>query len=376
MAAPAVTVTYPADEDTGIPVGAILTIQFDRGIDLAVAKQHVVLYGADFDVTSGPESATWIRESTGENPYFLRSPGFKGIVDCDYEVVYVDLDSDAEVDPGAITGEADELAYGLAGVGHMLKVTPQVAMAPDVDYVMYIIGDPDSTDRGISARTVFDLEANVGNVSTTGDVIAHGSYTGSVADTINIQITTGGDIGTAKYKWWYTSLGVGSATLARTTSRRNRRLDDGVQVRFSGSGFAWGDRFAVNVEPLTRLVVNYKIDFSTNDGSYSTAPASPSTPATSTPPPIGGGSGTGSPGSTSSRFFVVEMTPIDRSYNNPLSTREIVIEFSDDLDSRTITGDTVKVYRYPVSGLYDGQPSVLEMEKQLTVSDSTLTINI
>jgi hypothetical protein len=134
MAAPTSLQTYPANNDTGIPVGIDIEVIFDRGIDLVTGQNNVVLYGDDFDQTSGPDSALWIDTDTGNNPYFLRSPGFKGLVELTASVVYVDLNTGptyTEVDPGVITAETDETGYGVAGAGHKLVLTPREPLAPD-----------------------------------------------------------------------------------------------------------------------------------------------------------------------------------------------------------------------------------------------------
>lgn len=375
MAAPTSLQTFPADNDTGIPIGIQLHVIFDRGIDLGTAQDHVIMYGDDFDQTSGPDQALWIDQDTGRNPYFLRSPGFKGLVELTATVVYVDLDTGptyTEVDPGTITSEADELAALTAGVGHKLVLTPREQLAADTVYTLHVLGDPDTTGQGISSRTVFDVEPDGGNVSTTGFVSTNTSYTGTLADRVVIEITTGGDIGTAKYRWYYVSAGVGTAVEGVLTSRRFRRLTDGLQVNFSGSGFVAGDEYDFNVEPPERMAANFIVSFTTNDGTYTSPPSSPSTPATSTPPasvlpPA--------PGASSAQLLeVIEMVPADGSYQNDKNLRQIVITFSDTLDAATVTDSTVDVFKYPVSGVYNGQPRIVELEKILTVAGDQLTI--
>lgn len=378
MAVPLSLQTYPANLDTGIPIGESIEIVFDRGIDLLTAQNHVVLYGDDFDQTSGPDQALWLDADTGNNPYFLRSPGFKGLVELSARLVYVDLATGptyTEVDPGVITGEADELAYGTSGAGHKLVLTPREPFAADTQYTLHVLGDPDTTGAGISSRTVFDVVADGGNSGTTGVVKTNYNYTGTVADTVVVEFTTGGDIGTAKYRWYYLSAGVGTAVAGVVTSRRFRRLLDGLQINFSGSGFVSGDIYRFNVEPAELMVANFQVVFTTNDGTYTTAPSSPSTPATSSPPasvlPPAPGAG-----SVVATLSVVEMTPDNGSYYNSTNTRQIVVEFSDTLDPATVTDTSVTLFKYPVSGQYQLQAEVVELEKILTVSGSTLTIDI
>ena len=360
MAAPDVTLFDPADASVGVPVGDTIMVYFDTGIDLESAKKSVVLYGADFDTTSGPDIAMWVDEDSGNNPFFLRSPGFQGPVDANYELVYADLTTKVEnTTPGTITSQADESG---ANLGHVLKITPKSgSLAPDVQYTLYLTGDPDTQDVGVSSRTVFDLEAAVGNTGTTGSLDVFGTWEGTVADTLHVKITTVGDIGTAKYKFWYNSLGELSATEGRVTNRRYRRLEDGLQLRFSGSGFVLDDEYTFNLEPIERMASSYKIAFTTNDGSYSASPTSPSTPAEASVP------ASVLPGvvSTTSALTVTEMTPANGSYNNKNSTRTITIVFSDSVDAATVTDATVKVWKYPVDGYYDGTFEPVELEKTL-----------
>lgn len=68
------------------------------------------------------------------------------------------------------------------------------------------------------------------------------------------------------------------------------------------------------------------------------------------------------------------MTPDNGSYNNSNTTREIVIVFSEDVLGSTITDETVKVYRYPVSGHYTDTSAPLELQKELSLDGDTLTI--
>ena len=366
MAAPTVLVTYPADLDQGIPIGQSAYVIFDRGIDLEVAKKHVVLYGPDFDVTSGPDSAAWIN-SQGTNPFFLRSPSFKGVVDCVYSLVYLDSSNVVLSPQPVIVSEAAEVT---AGYRSKLIITPKTPLAASAQYKLHVVGDPDVVGRGICSRTVFDTVAGVGNTSTTGTVKILGGHTGG-NDTINIEITLAGNIGTAEYRWYYTSLGVGSAITERVTARRFRRLDNGAQIRFDGSGFALGDTWATNVESKQQLATSYTVTFTTNNGSYTAAPDSPSTPATCEPPlSVLPGSADGVD------FTVVAMMPDIGAVNQPLNSHPFTITFSDEIDIATITQESVLVWVYPVSGIYQDTYDPIELLKSLEVDGNKLIIDI
>lgn len=377
MAAPILLETSPAHNSVGFPIGEEIHLDFDRGIDTASIKDYIVLYGADFDQSSGPDSTMWIDQDTGNNPFFLRSPGLKGFVELQMRVVYYDLDTGEDIGASLeVTSEAQEVAYGTAGAGHRVYLRPiSGAFAPDTLYSLNILGDPNSVGTGVSSRTVFDVEPGVGNSSDTGIVVCAGTYEGISDDVVHVEITTAGDIGDAKYDWWFQSAGSGSAKRNKLTNRRYRTLDRGIQIRFDGTDFAVGDTFTCNVEARQRLATNTKVDFTTNDGSYTTAPDSPSLPATSEPPdtviPPAPGVST-----TTSNLQVLEMIPADGAFNVSRTTDEITILFSEVLDGSTITQDTVRVWKFPVLGWFEGQAQPKELAKRLTVSGQTLTIEI
>jgi hypothetical protein len=116
------------------------------------------------------------------------------------------------------------------------------------------------------------------------------------------------------------------------------------------------------------MLTSTVVTFSTNDGSYTAAPASPSTPATSTPP------STVLPTLTDSGIEVLEMVPANGSYNVSVNNRKITIRFSEDVDPDTITDDSVKLWKYPVNGVYDETYSPLELQKTIVVDGDTITI--
>ncbi len=375
MPQPILLEVQPSNLSTGYPTGESITLSFDRGIDLLTAERYIVLYGRDFDQTSGPEGVLYIDKDTGDNPYFLRSPGFAGVVNLDITAVYYDLDSGEDIEGLVFTSETEEAAYLTAGVGHRLYIRPtEGVLAGDLSYTLHVIGDVNTNKTGIASRTVYDVVADVGNATSTGEVFSAGSYTGLVNDTVNIQITLGGDIGTAKYKWWLTSEGVGTAKYDKLSNRKIRTLIHGIQIRFTGEGFTAGDLYTFNVEPPQFLATSTKITFTTNDGSYTQAPDSPSLPATSTPP-----SSTipSTPGASTEQeaLQIISMLPPDGAYNVNLDTREIVITFNDLLRANTITPDSVRVFKLPALGWYQGQTGPKELQKRLTVNGETLVIS-
>lgn len=369
MSAPEVTNTYPADSDTGIPIGISLKIYFSTGVELSAIKNAVALFGADNDVTSGPDLALWADKDTGDNPFLLTSPTFKGIVPLKVRLDYYTLDTTTIVDPGVITSQADEVS---ADVGHVatLTIDPKYnpSLAPDTEFTLIINGDPNSLETGVCSRTIFDIEADIGNTGN-GAFTLYGKWDSTNAnDVVHIKVTTAGDIGTAKYKVWYDSELESAATTGLVTSRRYRTLRDGIQIRFTGDGFVVGDQWTFNVAAPEYLAENYKITFTTNDGTYSEAPDSPATPAESEPPT------TISPLVTSGLLEVTKMSPENGSYNISTKRRWITITFNKNLDPDTITQENVVLKKYPVDGFYDETFEPKELQKTLEVEDNVLTI--
>lgn len=366
MANPTIIQTYPANNDTGIPIGISLEVLFSHGVDIETVKNNIVLYGADFDQTSGPDGIIWTNEAVINQDKFLTSPGFTGIVPCTYRAVYWDLTNDEELDPGLVESQADEVS---ADVGHKVFITPLKPLAANTTYHLYIIGDPDDVGNGISARTIFDVVADAGNTSTDGDFSVVGAYSG-IDDILVVDITSSGDINTAKYRWYFNSETIAEATTGRVTSKFPRKLDKNLHIKFDGSNFQSGDTFNVNLFAPQRLQENHTLSFTTNDGSFTEAPESPSTPASSSPP-----SSILETTNNSGKLEILSVSPEDRSYNVSIKTNQIVIEFSDDLDATTITQDTVKLKKFSVLRGACTSQDILDMKKTLTVDDNILTID-
>lgn len=370
MSAPQLVSTIPGNSSTGIPIGEPIVLDFDRSIDVSTLKDYIVLFGNDFDQTSGPDNGLWIDKDTGNNPFYLRSPGFKGLVDIRAVTTYYNLTTGVDVQ-GTYYTEADEIT---ANLGHRVYVWPVSGqLAPDTEYQLHILGDPNATGTtGVSSKTVFATEADVGNSGDTGLVVCSGKYTGR-DDQLVVEITTSGDVGTAKYRWYYLSAGVGTAVTEKLSNRRYRTLSKGLEIRFAGTDFVSGDIYRINLYAAERMAATTKITFTTNDGTYTAAPDSPSTPATSLPPtsilPATPGDVT-----TISNLQLIETVPPDGAYNVSKQTRSISILFDEALDATTINTSTIRLFRYPALGYYEGQSQIAELAKKITVSGQIVTV--
>lgn len=358
MAAPTISLVYPSNEATAVPVGADIQITFSCGVDLSTAKNNVVVYGKDTDFISGPETATFINQ--GKSADFLKSPGFKGVVPCDYELVYVDSNGD-KVDVSLLSRTEEEAGPYV----HKLILSPKTILAPNVLYTVYIIGeDEEGTEKGVSSRTVYEVDDSSAT-STTGEVFVYGGFIGESDDTINIKITTAGNIGTAKYKWWYASELESEAREGKVTSRRFRKLEDSLQIRFSGSDFILDDTYTVSLNDREFLDSSYSFSFTTSTTQIQEVPTTTSTTVIGTEnDPIVG------------YLKVVESSPEDGDSNLSFKKKQIIIEFDEELDSSTISDDTVTILSYPISGIIDSTEDEEELFKKLTVDGKKLIIDL
>lgn len=361
MASPELVHNYPASGDTGFPVGEKIRLYFSNCVDPKTAKDSIILVGNVRDRAHGPGMASLVSPKVGDDRFFLKSPGFSGTVPLKMEFgLYRTDDSDREIVSGALPDRDAEVAGPYASV---VTIWPEGgSFAADTIYTLYVNGDPESTGIvGVSCKTVYDVVPDPANASTTGVVKVSGTYTGDGDDTVVVVITTAGDPGGMKYKWWFDSAGEPSATMGKVSSRRYRLLDEGLQIRFDGSEFEVGDRFEVQVYSRERMETSSNLTFTTNDGTWSEAPGVSSIPA-STVPAV-----TDLIETEATYLTVIEMDPEHQSYNNKNNLRRVWIKFSEELDADTVTKETVELWKLPVSGHYNKtyRPERLEFELEV-----------
>ena len=178
-------------------------------------------------------------------------------------------------------------------------------------------------------------------------------------------------MGEAEYKYWFNSEGETKAVKGKLTSRRFRKLEDGIQIRFSGSNFLKDDTYSIKLYEKEFLENSYSLSFKTSSSFIEDVPDTMSTS------PIGtklleiessGG------------LKLLDVVPEDGATNLTFSDRTITLTFDKELDSDTVTDSTVMVYMYPVSGSFTGNNSSLkepkELRKKLTVDENKIIIEV
>lgn len=363
MARPTISLIYPSNNQTAVPIGSDIEITFSNSVDLSTIKNNVVLYGADFDFASGAGTAVYL-DKDGVNTSLLRSPGFKGIVECTKTLVYVDSNGDVVADYSPLTRDEEEGdAYT-----HKLILSPKTILSPELKYYVYLIGeDEEGTGRGVSAKTVYDVDYTSGS-NSTGKIFTYGGYTGG-DDVVTVKITETGGPGIAQYKWWYSdSETENDARTGKTTSTRFKKLEDGLRIRFErDSSWETDDVFTFEVKTKEMLEESYTFSFTTSTSQIVEVPDTASSS-------VLGDMNYVEP--TYGYLEVLESTPSDGDVNMKFSDRTIVIEFNNDIDPDSIDLDKITVVSYPLEGYFDGGGSDQQLFKSYTVQGNKLIIEV
>jgi len=357
--------SFPQNNEDQFPVGQQIFLAFDNAVDLKSVKESVILFGPDFDRTSGPNNSLWINGSSGENPFFLRSPGFKGFVDCDFEELTI-----TNLDPIAFENSVNVIDRGT--INTLVKITPKEPLKEETAYSLFIVGStienlealPSSLvaiskNKCISERTIYS-PAKTGVLENR--VTSYGSYepkNNETSSTLNIKIIAGGVGSEAKYVWWFSDEVEPTPAQANYSQRlsrcvqRWRNCDRGVMLKFEQSNFVLNEVFTVKCYSQVKLAASFLINFNTGTDSIYVYPEYTSTspigldnefipdPNTNVAP-------------ANEALRVVSISPYDGAINVDLALKQIVIEFNKNLDPATVTQSSIELLSYPVSGSFDG----------------------
>lgn len=351
---PTVESFYPSNEQTGFPLRAAIVIIFDEVVDEQSAKDNIVIFGPDKDRIYGPWSVDWIDVKGESDPFFLKSPGFKGDVECTYKF---SLLTDAN-EP--YTGSD----YDSAAPNYKtkLEISPVKPWAPSTEYTVYIIGNPDGESiYGLSARTFYDPLADAGN-GGDGSLLVKGTYTGDTDRQLVIEITEAGAANNCSYKWYFADAPLES-TDADGSKKYRKLLDTGLLVKLSGEDLQVGDLFTVDCVVRSYLAESYTSVFTTGTGSIETIPTTTSTSV------LGD---LNEPASDA--FEVLSTTPEHQELKISETLKLIVVNFSNDINAATITDKTVKIEAIPATGYDQNVDTLGKLKKFLYVNGKTLYI--
>jgi hypothetical protein len=362
MPAPALDSIYPADGFLTFPVGATIQILLDRETDLESVKDSIMLFGPDFDLRIGADSAVHAPDA-GANPLddYARSPGYGGEQAVEFTLTKVDEVGDA-VDPQATYEEAEELR-------HLITVTPTNRLRENTEYQLFIAGASGDEDNNaaLSTRSVFDAKAGDANLGS-GNAKSSGVYRLD-DDQIVISVVEGGSAADMRFDWWLASA---PTTIYTVTSFHGKiELAAGVFVEFFGdsdTSFEVSDTFTIDLRAAEFLATTIKVTFST---AVDTVIAPPDTVSTS---PIGivPSESEAIPGTIEDDFAMLTSNPTTKSSNLRLETNQIVLTFNKTLDSTSVNLGTVSLKREAVTGT--GYPE--DVPFSMIVSGDKIYINI
>lgn len=371
----AIDLIHPAMSGIGVITNDQIWVVFDREVDESTVEDgNFFVTGPDQDTWSGPDLQVWEPDDVDADD-ILQSPVYAGIVPGTI--------SFQRLDPSSTT-----IISGIdtVGSGYIYRTkaifTPTNQLAPDTTYTVYLSGDEDtsdSIDKGISERTVFDPLASGINTGT-GSAEFDGGYIGIAStDRYHIQITTAGDVGTARFQF-YRDQDPLSIFGPFKTKQSPTLLSDGVSVSFTNGTYAVGDAWYSLVKSPATFSGSITWPFDTGSGSILEIPSIVSTSI------IGDTiTTTATSSSSTDTFGVVSTAPVDGATNQTItSDYSIVVVFDSDIAPATVvSGVDVLVFTeaatgeasVPASGYLIAKPEVSGDTLTIYVADSQLMEN-
>jgi hypothetical protein len=312
----------PADDQQGVPLRSTITVQFSEEMDEQSVPEAIFVEGPDTDTVVGPNSSAEIHPSAfgrllGEEPDYLNSPGYKGIV----------------------TGE---FTYEVNGDGTLATFTPAQALAALTHYVVHI------TD--LYQRSIADTVAGGSNTGN-GEVTFLGTWVGT-ADSVCLRITKAGTAGVAEFEWWMAGDPFNTHGPILTSRREALSLAENLYVKFDDGSFAVDDEYSAALTTAILHSGHLTFEFDTGSGAIQ---ALPSTSSSSIISALRQESS-----SSLSAFTVSKTTPADHSAQASIDLPEIVIEFNKNIDETSIVDEDIIV----LASMVSNHPALLTMEEK------------
>ena len=385
--------SYPQNLEDGFPVGQSFYLAFSNSVDIKLLEKSCVLFGKDFDRNTGPNEALSLNSSDSTNPFFLRSPGLKGFIECDFEEYFVDSFDDNS------PSNTQYLLDRVESKNTIVKVTPKVILGENQEYKLYILGktseeiennipsyvDILAKNNTLSEKTIFDVRDSDDDFSTK--VKSRGSYQPENFENdsnLNIKIIIEGEGSQASYVWWFDDEQEPLPANPNYEKRKNRciqrwrSVSRGVMLKFLGGNYALNETFKIKCYKVNELEKSYLITFQTSTDSVYEYPESISTS------PIGLGAnlipGLNGNIEVEEDLKITKVEPSNLSINNKLNIKNLIIYFNKDLDPNSVTQDTINLTSYPISGSFDYSGNTMKRERNLykivSVEDNKIIVEL
>lgn len=331
--------SYPLNQTKTFPLGEEIKLEFDNLVDDKSAKESI----------------------------FLLKASDKSVIETEIKTYAIDANGDV-LD--------DTFLESVITQKTIVSVKPVVFLEANTDYQLFIRGSAieqlvelseELNSNTLSARTVFNTSLDN---AFTNQVRVYGSYEGESATHLNLEIVQAGSDSEARYLWWFENEARPQPTGNRynRTLTRWRSLSRGCYIKFYGGEFEAGKIYQVKVYPKDKLAASYLINFSTSSDDLILKPEVESTSDI----------GLVLPEHTVSSFQenlrVISMTPENGSVNQSKNINKIVITFNKDIDPTSVTQDSIKLFKQPVSGFYNGESSVEKIPKEIIVNANQITL--
>jgi hypothetical protein len=324
----------PPSGALSVPLRSTITVEFSLVMDEEYLKKSFCLEGPDYDVVIGPDSHVELPqniwgEHLGQMPDFLESAGYHGIV------------------AGEIT-----VVSGINST--ILTFTPSQPLKASTEYTAHLFDVP--------ANSIVTGAPGVGNVGN-GELTFNGTWEGT-SDTINLRATTSGVAGIAKFTWYMDSDPFTLHGPVLSTRRGEVLLKDGVSVKFEDGEFEVDDLYSATLTEGTVYEGHLTWTFETGTG---TIIALPSTTSTSILSALWEKS--------DEPFHVEKTSPENREAQVDPENLEITIEFNKDIDSSSVTDDSVTIIANSATSHPAADVTANgELSKRLVVTGKTLKI--
>lgn len=155
-----ITDTFPANDDTAVPLITTISITFDREMDEERLQEDFFIEGPDTDQFVGPgQIELQYNVSQGEIDDFLQSPGYKGIVAGTYD-----------------------FSESVSGVNTKLNFTPNKPLAATTLYTVVLSDTLDKLGNDITGIVTFDFTTGTGSIEEIPSTISSSVLSTSVIE--------------------------------------------------------------------------------------------------------------------------------------------------------------------------------------------------
>lgn len=340
LATPQILSTVPPNAQTGVALTQNVTLEFSQAVDKdSVTQGHFIIISAANKVAAtGPGLFAQLLSNNLVAEDLLSTPSMRGIVQ------------------GTITWDEEFDTFVL---------NPAEQLEPNVQYTAI-------ASEEIVSRTLTDPVADPGNTGT-GTMNVEGPYSGTwVADLHTVEITTGGALTSAVFRWRKAS-----DPVWRTGIVLDRRIEieDGIVLRFGAGVYDAGDEFTFYATLGIPLDATYTFVFTTGSATYVVPSVQEESNEVlleqvggivrivSSPTPAGVG------------FRVLSVDPPLQATDVDLTQKEIRITFNRDLDPATVDDDSVQVFMETLPTDHNERRSE-PLRKHMTVAGRILTISL